>query len=128
MISLVSLQASTPVANETQYCIHSPEVRVIGSIVCICKNKDEIAVSEHFGNFGRSVLAIQFESFEFWLKVLETEDFERHSNIVFQKLFILLQRAHKMKYEIFKFLAHSSSIRKNLKFFSFIFFDYREIV
>ena len=35
LISLVSPEASTPVGNETQYFIRSPEVRVFGCIVCI---------------------------------------------------------------------------------------------
>ena len=53
LISLVSPEASTPVANDTQYFIRSPEVRVLGCIVCIFKKKDEIDV------FGTSVLRIQ---------------------------------------------------------------------
>ena len=69
LISLVSPEGSTPVVNETQYFIRSPEVRVLGCIVCILKKKHEIDVSEHFANFGASVLAIEFEFFEFWLKV-----------------------------------------------------------
>ena len=52
LISLVSPEASTLVANETQKVIRSPEVRILGCIVCIIKKKHEIDVSQHFANFG----------------------------------------------------------------------------